>query len=516
MTLRQLCFWMYRPNYERKGIQQEFEPFLLRYIGVEKPDEYSDIIATLSNKAKEHSNLVFDGEIPLGDGNIVSYFSEQLKNVDIYHIKNSDVELYDNNHPDWNVRYADSLRKVVSEAFEKETFFNEYTKQNFVKKLVVWSYHYLRESHILLEESINPKCIYYGSISRHEIYFLFLLYYMGFDVLYLNPLKEEYWDEIDTEHISNLHKYSQMLPVCSFREYMSGGSVISQQTTGGMELERELETVFYTDGVFRPWQFRSGTTEPVLLHGTLTDLLYNYQEPAKVRQGFSVKEKTVYVPHFFLKIEGEYEDFSKYKEMVRRLQEGNHTLFLCDRGASLLSQSFSRDDMLSLSFYMTGDGGFQKEKIQACDFYPLGRYSKEVQEFLLKKINDTLLSKDVLIKPLEKEERLYLLMLLLYMDSKLIRMIDGFDYPEQVPKLIIFLEKEEEISKEMQFLLAFLYQVGFDLVIFNPAGLCNLDYLSPNCYDTVRLETMIYEETAEHVLQEKKPLLQRLFKRKGE
>lgn len=511
MTLRQLCFWIYRPTYERKGIQQEFQPLFVRYIGVEKPEEYPDLLATLEKQAREHSDLLFDGEIPLGDGRIVSYFSEQLKSIDIYQIKDEDVELYEE-HPDWNLRYADSLRKVVATAFERESFLNEHTKLNFIKKLIVWSYHYLRESHISLEESINPKCIYYGPISRHEIYFLFLLYYMGFDVLYLNPLKEDDWDEIDRKHISQLHKYSQMLPICSFREYQEKGSVISQQITGGMELERELETVFYTDGVFKPWQFRDGTTNSVLLHGTLMDLLYNYQEPAKVRQGFSVTGKMVQVPHFFQKIEGEYNDFKQYRALVKQLQEGNHTIFLSDRGFSLLPQQLNRDDMLSLSFCMTGDGGFQKEKVKECSFYPLARYSVEVQEFILQKINETLLCSDVFTKPFQKEQRLHALMFLLHLHPNLIRMIDSFDYPEQVPKVVFFLEKEEELSEQVQLLLAFLFQVGFDLVVFNPSGLCNFSYLSKDCYDTVRLDTLVYEETFAHVMQEKESLFRRFFK----
>lgn len=515
MTLRQLCFWMYRPNYERKGIQQEFKPLFARYIGVEKTEEYSDILATLASQAKEYPTLVFDGEIPLGDGSIVSYFSEQLKSIDVYHIKDEDVELYED-HPDWNLRYANSLRKVVVAALEKESFLNEHVKLNFIKKLIVWSYHYLRESNISLEGNINAKCIYYGTISRHEIYFLFLLYYMGFDVLYLNPLKEEHWEDIDTGNVCKLHKYSQMLPVCSFREYVGKGHVISQQTTGGMELERELESTFYTDGVFKPWQFRNGTTNPILLHGTLTDLLYNYQEPAKVRQGFSVTGKTVRVPHFFQKIEGEYEDFKQYQELVKQLQEGDHTIFLPDAGCSLLPQQLNRDDMLSLSFCMTGDGGFSKKKIKECDFYPLGRYSEEVQELILDKINETLLRTDVLTKVFGKEERLQVLMFLLHLHPNLIRMIDNFDYPEQVPKAVFFLKREEVLSEQAQLLIAFLFQVGFDLVVLNPAGLCNLSYLSKDYYDTIRLETMVYEETAEHVLQEKKSLFQRLFKGKGE
>ena len=136
MTLRQLCFWIFRPTYERKGIQKEFKPLFARYIGVEKQEEYPDLLATLGSKIRNNLCLVFDGEIPLGDGRIISYFSEQLKSIDVYHIKDEDVELYED-HPDWNLRYADSLRKVVAAAFEKESFLNEQLKMNLIKKIIL-------------------------------------------------------------------------------------------------------------------------------------------------------------------------------------------------------------------------------------------------------------------------------------------------------------------------------------------------------------------------------------------
>ena len=88
-------------------------------------------------------------------------------------------------------------------------------------------------------------------------------------------------------------------------------------------------------------------------------------------------------------------------------------------------------------------------------------------------------------------------MLLINLHPNLVRMIDNFDFPNQVPKLLLFLEGEEGISNPMQTLLAFLYKVGFDLVILNPAGLCSLSLLPDYLYDTIRLETMIYDENAE-------------------
>ncbi len=503
MTLQDTCFWLFKPTYERKGIQQEFKPVFARYIGTEENSKYPDILATFLHQCKKYEDktILFDGEIPLGDAKIVSYFSEQLQSIDIYCIKDEDVELFENK-PDWNKKYADTLRHIIALAFQKENFFNDNIKRNFIKKLIVWSYHYLRANNLILDDSINPKCIYYGDITRHEIYFLIMLYHMGFDVLYFNPLREEFWDEIETEGLSKLHKYRQILPIRTLKEYSQEGTVMEQIQSSMFQIERELETQMYSDGVYKPWQFRKGNTEPIFFHGTLIDLTNNYHEPAKVRSGFTVKNQTVTVPHFFQKIEGEYEDRKKYIEFVKELKQGNHVLLVKDADKSLLPQTINRDDMLSLSFCILGDGSCNIEKLKKCTFYPLGKYNPDVQNFILNKINEVLLDEHLFTCNFEKEDRLSLIMLLINLHPNLVRMIDNFDFPNQVPKLLLFLEGEEGISNPMQMLLAFLYKVGFDLVILNPAGLCSLSLLPDYLYDTIRLETMIYDENAENILAE--------------
>ena len=135
MTLQDTCFWLFKPTYERKGIQQEFKPVFARYIGTEENSKYPDILATFLHQCKKYEDktILFDGEIPLGDAKIVSYFSEQLQSIDIYCIKDEDVELFENK-PDWNKKYADTLRHIIALAFQKENFFNDNIKRNFIKK----------------------------------------------------------------------------------------------------------------------------------------------------------------------------------------------------------------------------------------------------------------------------------------------------------------------------------------------------------------------------------------------
>ena len=108
-----------------------------------------------------------------------------------------------------NFKFLSALEYVIPIACSKEDFFNDNVRNNFITKLIVWAYTYAKD--IKYDASINPKCVYYGNIQRHEIYFLIMLYKMGFDVIYINPLKEELWNDIDDAGLSECIKSMEKL-----------------------------------------------------------------------------------------------------------------------------------------------------------------------------------------------------------------------------------------------------------------------------------------------------------------
>lgn len=499
ISLRKLCFQLWKPKYERKGIEFDFTPLFTRYIGAESTDDYNDIIQTLNEIAAEHvsTTLCFDREIPLGDASIVTYFSKQLESLDINHITAEDVPLFDDNLS-MNKMYADSLNYVVQLALQNENFFNYNIQRNFVKKMIVWSYLYLKNNQIVLTDAVNPVCLYYGEITRHEIYFLILLYRMTFDVIYINPLKEEFWDEIDKDKLSKTHKNSVILPILSMKQRSEKGCVLLEHETATFTLEQNIEDTLFIDGVYKPWQLRGYHTEPVFVKSTLIDLRNNFRQPAKVRPGFSVKNQTVYIPYFFQKIEGEYNDFSKYCELVHYITDSEQVLFLQDD--SCLPEKLDRDDTLSLAFCMDGNGTCNLEKVKKMDFYPLKLYKDEIQDLILEKINECITDNNLYKHKFTKEEKLRYIMLILFMDRKIIQMIDNFDFANQVPKFVFFINKGKVITEEMLYFIGFLSKMGFDIVIFDPSGMFNLStVLSQERANIIRLDTMNYERSYEQI-----------------
>ena len=61
-------------------------------------------------------------------------------------------------------------------------------------------------------------------------------------------------------------------------------------------------------------------------------------------------------------------------------------------------------------------------------------------------------------------------------------------------QLVYFLENDNVIDKKSAIILAYLNNIGFDIVCFAPAGVSGLEtYIDTNYISSVRLERMKYD-----------------------
>ncbi|MDZ5253572.1 YceG family protein [Clostridium sp. LIBA-8841] len=489
--LGQIVFGMFKDRVSRASKNGEFKPCFYRFIGVFNRDNYDNILKTLQVKCEENKDIsiIFDGKIPLsGEMELIQYILNELNRMDVQNLKNEEINIFNNREV--NSVFLRALDYVVSIALSKESFFNDNLRNNFITKLIVWSYTYLREIDFYGE--VNPKCVYYGNIEKHEIYFLILLHLMSFDVLYINPLKEEYFNELDRDKLSQEILSKSILPVESFKERAARGKVIEDNETITKKIQREVEEeLFSNTGMFKPWQFRDGNTEVILLDTILEDIYIYWNEPSKLRHNFGVKGKTVRVPCIFMKIDGEYEDTYEYVKLLKHCKNSPNTLFF--NTGEISGDGTVTEDMYQLMFYQLSDGTFDIEKIKELPVYSFGKYSEEVQNLLLSKFNETLLDKDLFVKNFDRERSLKLLVLILSLSKDIIRLVDSFDFTSNIPKIVIALNGEEEISEDVTMLLGYLHKVGFDIVIFNPSGLFNINnVIKTGKVNVIRLNRMNY------------------------
>ena len=88
MTL-QTCFWLFKPTYERKGIQQEFKTEFARYIGTEENSKYPDILATFLHQCKKYEDktILFDGKFRWATENRILFFRAITKHYIVLKMK---------------------------------------------------------------------------------------------------------------------------------------------------------------------------------------------------------------------------------------------------------------------------------------------------------------------------------------------------------------------------------------------------------------------------------------------
>ena len=89
-----------------------------------------------------------------------------------------------------------------------------------------------------------------------------------------------------------------------------------------LSIEKNLHN---NNDIMKPYMFQDGKVVPVILDGTIYDVLEYWNEDARVREGFQTEyeTKTVYVPNFFVKINGEFESRKERKKLKKTFNKNS-------------------------------------------------------------------------------------------------------------------------------------------------------------------------------------------------
>jgi len=91
------------------------------------------------------------------------------------------------------------------------------------------------------------------------------------------------------------------------------------------------------------------------------------------------------------------------------------------------------------------------------------------------------------------------------LEKRYLDLLQKFDYPLQIPKLVIFDGDESTFTDEDIIIITFLHMIGFDIVILTPTGYNNIESgVDPYYYDTHKLEDFKFDLKLEMNRQEEK------------
>jgi len=410
---------------------------------------------------------------------------------------------------------------------EKSSNINVSIVLNFSLKLATWFSRYLPK---LLTRSNrnkkfsvggpdpehNPKILFYGTIKPHEIYLLNAFHKLGCDVLFIHPSQD---GDLPFQHfdkdklITQVVSYENKLPLTTFPE----GERLIRKSTIAYNASKEIEEVIYNEevGLFKPWQFESYATQPITLKTTLDELKILWGEPAKLRPEFKIQNKKVYVPNLFAKINGVSEDLNAYWLDLKNFSATPNTWLIEELPYTKIS--YSKQELYQTDYLLNEQGMFDEIKVMKCQHYKFGYLKEHLQHFLIYKINE-LLSSGMFLAAVDEKFKLKIIMTILTMDDDLIKLIEVFDYPQEIPKVIIYDHKKETFSETDAILLAYFNLIGLDVVILTPTNYKTIEQqLRPSLLDVHQLPFVKYDlvlpslNTISTALPHKPGLLSRFF-----
>ncbi|WP_443663642.1 YceG family protein, partial [Clostridium sp.] len=207
---------------------------------------------------------------------------------------------------------------------------NELVNNDDIKLIVNYNMHWLYTYSKQLFDNfdytrINPKVIFYGDISKAEVFYLILLSTLGCDILYFNPKNSGLFKEID-----KFNSFSREIVYnfkCEIKPFPSNSE--DRIKTTAFSAREELDKTLYTNdsGFYRPWQFADYDVEAVTLNTTYEEIYIWIKEKASIRDGFTVKGATVVLPNIFSKICGIHENIDVYWKEINGIITQKFTKF---------------------------------------------------------------------------------------------------------------------------------------------------------------------------------------------
>jgi len=401
-------------------------------------------------------------------------------------------KVFPTNNNTLNCSMANSFSYILDLYCKEEKNLNLSKVKNFSLKLLSWVYDFVptlvKNFHFqdtTSEEIINPKIIYYGDIKKHELLFLIFLSNLGCDILYVNSECDRV---LELTGDSDAYSKCFELPYKADLKEFPKEEVLTRQETVAVKASRELSNSLYTDadGFYRPWQFEEYKTQPATLKTTFYELKLLWDEPSSLRTGFRVENNTVYIPNLFAKVSGVPSDLTLYWKDLFHFKASDNTLLIPE--IPFTKVTYSKADLYSLAFVLDNSGFVDSQKLLAHCCYKFSHLKTSLQHIIIEKIN-YLMKTDMLKKTIDKDFKLKILMTILNTDKNILQLIQQYDYPTKVPKLVIYDNNESIFSDEDSIMLCFLNLFGLDIVILTPTGYNNIELkIQDKFYDTHRLE----------------------------
>lgn len=245
-----------------------------------------------------------------------------------------------------------------------------------------------------------------------------------------------------------------------------------------MAIEKNLHD---NNDIMKPYMFKDGKVIPIILDGTIYDVLQYWNEDARVREGFQTEydSKTVYVPNFFIKINGEFDSWGDRMRLKKILKKESLCIGSLEFAKVNLDSRYSEikklkkilsdNYIISVSILKNIMSNKELEDSIATSLsahqadYILDKLNFFINAYMHKFRNDT----SLLLKFIYN---------VIFMDKKIAEKLRSWDYPYSVPKIVFFDNDRSPRESEIDYLfMHFLNYIGMDIAIVSPSARASIE-----------------------------------------
>lgn len=477
---------------------------LLKIIGFNDEVHYNYLLKQIQKKVQTTNNirLYYQGFPMPSDIRAIQVVQGSVEGMNLNQLNQENISLVSN--PAINKKVKDAILTILQPRL-LQPFKSQNIKMNFFTKQIVWLYEFLNKNY---KESENKILIYYGTVTEDDLYQLQMLYMLGFRILYINSFQDVnigVGETIQLENIapmkSFIERINQAVSILPEESITNKENTENKITTWAGEAKEELYNNLYDENsIIRPWQFKKYTTLSINFNAVLEDIQTYWKEDAKLRPEFKVQDNKVIIPNFMTKINGCYSDLGKYYELIEDLRNTDLNLFL--NSTTFLSTNYLSEEMYSLGFiFRSQDKFIDIEKLKKHELYRLKNINQDVQNFIIKKLNEFIEKNP----EIELKYIVELIATVITMDEKFLQLIENFDYPFKVPKIIFYLYNRDTFDMRTGNFIQYLNLIGFDILFFSPIGSESIEeYMYHGTLNTIYLEEMKFDLTYEELEKHKK------------
>lgn len=340
--------------------------------------------------------------------------------------------------------------------------------------LIKWNWNHfdplLRNT--TLDEEV-PRLLWYGDMNESQRYYVYFLMNIGWDILIFQPNGIDSFLMFRTKEteafIQTNPKKIENKPFPINR---------SQRTTVAYKASKQLDKILHHDqsDLYKPWQFKNHLAYSIPLKTTYDEIFLLLKEPAFIRPNFQIKDNKVYIPVLFAKIAGILNDRDEYWEHLNQITEEDElTLFI-------KNFPFASTRRVNSTYYndsLGRNGKLDPQKIISNVDWKYKHLPIGLQTAIASAI--TRYSENPLLTKLEHETnndlKQYLFSQAISLPNKIIRLLQGFDYTQRIPRVVLYhTENNGKITRADAALLLFLHEFGVDILIFNPSGQNDLEF----------------------------------------